>query len=82
MSDTSGLEASRNLHPFLIIGPGCVLYNWLEELDTWGYFAVRFVELVVGIEYLHCYTIRFLHLVVGIEYLGYLIEILQFVGGI
>ncbi|XP_060584908.1 LOW QUALITY PROTEIN: DNA excision repair protein ERCC-6-like 2 [Ruditapes philippinarum] len=27
--------------PFLIIGPGCVLYNWLEELETWGYFSVR-----------------------------------------
>lgn len=26
--------------PFLVIGPGCVLYNWLDELDTWGHFAV------------------------------------------
>ncbi|KAL3868004.1 hypothetical protein ACJMK2_040844 [Sinanodonta woodiana] len=27
--------------PFLIIGPGCVLYNWLDEFETWGYFKVR-----------------------------------------
>ncbi|XP_014786401.1 LOW QUALITY PROTEIN: DNA excision repair protein ERCC-6-like 2 [Octopus bimaculoides] len=26
--------------PFLIIVPGNVLYNWVAELDTWGYFAV------------------------------------------
>ncbi|KAK3612352.1 hypothetical protein CHS0354_011070 [Potamilus streckersoni] len=26
---------------FLIIGPGCVLYNWLDEFETWGYFSVR-----------------------------------------
>ena len=26
--------------PFLIIGPGSVLYNWMDELDTWGYFTV------------------------------------------
>lgn len=26
--------------PFLIIGPGSVLYNWMDELETWGYFTV------------------------------------------
>ncbi|XP_033738502.1 DNA excision repair protein ERCC-6-like 2 isoform X2 [Pecten maximus] len=26
--------------PFLIIGPGSVLYNWLDELEVWGYFTV------------------------------------------
>ncbi|XP_069126621.1 DNA excision repair protein ERCC-6-like 2 isoform X2 [Argopecten irradians] len=26
--------------PFLIIGPGSVLYNWLDELESWGYFTV------------------------------------------
>ncbi|KAH9510325.1 DNA excision repair protein ERCC-6-like 2 [Bulinus truncatus] len=25
-------------HPFLIIGPSAVLYNWLDELNTWGFF--------------------------------------------
>jgi len=24
---------------FLIIGPSSVLYNWLDELDVWGYFT-------------------------------------------
>ncbi|XP_061181749.1 DNA excision repair protein ERCC-6-like 2 [Saccostrea echinata] len=26
--------------PFLIIGPGSVLYNWMDELEVWGYFTV------------------------------------------
>ncbi|ELU06400.1 hypothetical protein CAPTEDRAFT_223034 [Capitella teleta] len=26
--------------PFLIIGPASVLYNWIEELETWGHFAI------------------------------------------
>lgn len=26
--------------PFLIIGPGSVLYNWMDELEAWGYFSV------------------------------------------
>jgi len=25
---------------FLIVAPLSVLYNWKEELDTWGYFKV------------------------------------------
>lgn len=26
---------------FLIVCPGSVLYNWLDELDTWGYFKAK-----------------------------------------
>ncbi|KAK3752131.1 hypothetical protein QZH41_019253 [Actinostola sp. cb2023] len=26
---------------FLVVSPGSVLYNWQDELDTWGYFKVR-----------------------------------------
>ncbi|KAH3696910.1 hypothetical protein DPMN_084393, partial [Dreissena polymorpha] len=40
LSDTV-YQAGPYSGPFLIIGPGCVLYNWLEELDTWGHFSVR-----------------------------------------
>ena len=25
---------------FLIIGPASVLYNWVDELETWGHFTV------------------------------------------
>ncbi|RUS75712.1 hypothetical protein EGW08_016527, partial [Elysia chlorotica] len=35
--DTPPKRATR---PFLIIGPTAVLYNWLDELNTWGYFTV------------------------------------------
>lgn len=41
MSDTKEPEGGVHRHPFLIISPGSVLYNWMEELDTWGYFTVR-----------------------------------------
>lgn len=42
MSDKSSLgdEDSAPKDPFLIIGPGSVLYNWMDELETWGYFTV------------------------------------------
>uniref|UniRef100_A0A2C9L9G4 DNA excision repair protein ERCC-6-like 2 n=1 Tax=Biomphalaria glabrata TaxID=6526 RepID=A0A2C9L9G4_BIOGL len=32
---------NRKCKPFLIIGPSAVVYNWLDELNTWGYFIVR-----------------------------------------
>ncbi|XP_052775381.1 DNA excision repair protein ERCC-6-like 2 isoform X2 [Mya arenaria] len=42
LSDTASVREDPPCKgPFLIIGPGCVLYNWLEELGTWGYFSVR-----------------------------------------
>ena len=42
LSDSSAVRHDTKVtSPFLIIGPGCVLYNWLEELETWGYFTVR-----------------------------------------
>ncbi|KAL8605870.1 hypothetical protein ACOMHN_040514 [Nucella lapillus] len=34
-------EGGKVKGPVLVIGPGGVLYNWLEELDTWGHFTVR-----------------------------------------
>ncbi|XP_046356993.2 DNA excision repair protein ERCC-6-like 2 isoform X1 [Haliotis rufescens] len=40
LSDSSDF-ADIDYKPFLIIGPGSVLYNWLDELDTWGYFTAR-----------------------------------------
>ena len=33
-------EDNYQIDPFLIIGPGSVLYNWMDELETWGYFTV------------------------------------------
>jgi SNF2 family DNA or RNA helicase len=26
--------------PFLIMCPASVLYNWIDELNTWGHFAI------------------------------------------
>lgn len=26
--------------PFLVIGPASVMYNWLDEFETWGHFRV------------------------------------------
>ncbi|XP_060073499.1 DNA excision repair protein ERCC-6-like 2 [Ylistrum balloti] len=43
MSDAVSLSDSNRdpeHGPFLIIGPGSVLYNWLDELEVWGYFTV------------------------------------------
>ncbi|CAI9736070.1 DNA excision repair protein ERCC-6-like 2 isoform X1 [Octopus vulgaris] len=31
---------AHTCQPFLIIVPGNVLYNWVAELDTWGYFSI------------------------------------------
>ena len=25
---------------YLIVGPASVLYNWVDELETWGHFTV------------------------------------------
>ena len=47
MSDTPDVSADKKCGPFLIIGPGSVLYNWLEELETWAYFTVRSVASLV-----------------------------------
>ncbi|XP_052090388.1 DNA excision repair protein ERCC-6-like 2 [Mytilus californianus] len=33
-------DETAPMDPFLIIGPGSVLYNWMDELETWGYFTV------------------------------------------
>ncbi|XP_064606212.1 DNA excision repair protein ERCC-6-like 2 [Liolophura sinensis] len=41
LSDTERLDDPAIRKPFLIIGPGSVLYNWLDELETWGYFTAR-----------------------------------------
>lgn len=30
--------------PFLIVAPLSVLYNWKDELDTWGYFKVSILH--------------------------------------
>ena len=30
----------RDTGPFLIVSPSSVLYNWEDELETWGYFKV------------------------------------------
>nr|XP_046243670.1 DNA excision repair protein ERCC-6-like 2 isoform X2 [Scatophagus argus] len=41
-SETTGLSFSRVRRPpskvFLIVAPLSVLYNWKDELDTWGHF--------------------------------------------
>lgn len=44
MSSSSDKETDRKHKTFLIIGPGCVLYNWLDELEAWGYFTVGYVQ--------------------------------------
>ena len=35
------VDEGRRCKPFLIVGPASVLYNWVDELETWGYFTVR-----------------------------------------
>ncbi|XP_005110541.2 DNA excision repair protein ERCC-6-like 2 [Aplysia californica] len=37
--DQSDSPPAPSSGPFLIIGPSAVLYNWLDELNTWGYFT-------------------------------------------
>ncbi|CAG5116147.1 unnamed protein product, partial [Candidula unifasciata] len=40
MSDDIPSSPPKQAHkPFLIIGPSAVMYNWLDELKTWGYFS-------------------------------------------
>ncbi|XP_056020257.1 DNA excision repair protein ERCC-6-like 2 isoform X3 [Ostrea edulis] len=33
-------EDAYKCQPFLVIGPGSVLYNWMDEFEAWGYFRV------------------------------------------
>ena len=33
-------DISTEREVFLIVGPASVLYNWVDEFDTWGYFSV------------------------------------------
>ena len=40
MSGDEENDSSIDYKPFLIIGPASVLYNWVDELETWGYFSV------------------------------------------
>ena len=35
----NGSSESSEKKVFLIIGPASVLYNWIDELETWGYFS-------------------------------------------
>ncbi|BFY99657.1 hypothetical protein BsWGS_02697 [Bradybaena similaris] len=40
MSDDIPSSPPKQAHkPFLIIGPSAVMYNWLDEFKTWGYFS-------------------------------------------
>ena len=34
------LLSTPHVDPLLVVGPATVLYNWVEELQTWGYFRV------------------------------------------
>ena len=36
-------EHVKDKSPFLIVGPACVMHNWLDEFETWGHFlAVKY----------------------------------------
>ena len=51
MSDNyHSYEDSEAKLPFLIIGPASILYNWLDEFDTWGHFSVGWVRTIVRYE--------------------------------
>lgn len=39
-SFSSNTVTSICFQTFLIVAPLSVLYNWKDELDTWGYFKV------------------------------------------
>ena len=41
MPDLLSVYTPKQEGCFLIVSPGSVLYNWRDELDTWGYFKVR-----------------------------------------
>ena len=34
---------------FLIIGPASVLFNWVNELETWGHFGVGSVIPLISV---------------------------------
>eukprot|EP00058_Branchiostoma_floridae_P015028 XP_002600516.1 hypothetical protein BRAFLDRAFT_205490 [Branchiostoma floridae] len=34
------IPPDKDQHVFLIVSPASVLYNWLDELETWGHFRV------------------------------------------
>ena len=34
------IEEEKDKKTFLIVGPASVLYNWVDEFETWGYFTV------------------------------------------
>ena len=38
--ETNGHAYPGEKKVFLIIGPASVLYNWVDELETWGHFIV------------------------------------------
>ena len=38
--ETNGQTDPSEKKVFLIIGPASVLYNWVDELETWGHFTV------------------------------------------
>ncbi|XP_062592723.1 LOW QUALITY PROTEIN: DNA excision repair protein ERCC-6-like 2 [Saccostrea cucullata] len=40
LEDKLDEDTTYRCRPFLIIGPGSVLYNWMDELEAWGYFTV------------------------------------------
>ena len=45
MSENASVyEQGANKKPFLVIGPATVMYNWVEEFQTWGHFSVGWVE--------------------------------------
>lgn len=41
MLDCKYDQTIKRCEPFLVVGPASVLYNWVDELETWGYFKVR-----------------------------------------
>lgn len=43
-SFSSNTITSICFQTFLIVAPLSVLYNWKDELDTWGYFKVAVVH--------------------------------------
>ncbi len=40
----------REKKVFLVVGPASVLYNWVDELETWGHFSVGCVTTLCLLE--------------------------------
>lgn len=40
LSGVSDSSEDDRCPPFLVIGPATVMYNWLDEFETWGHFRV------------------------------------------